>query len=94
MSLFPLLAFRLLRQRHKKLILVLVLLSPPADYTFNLAGTALTGGQEYTVAVTQNNLVGGGAYAHYDGLALNSVPEPSALLLGGFGLLGFLRRRR
>lgn len=53
---------------------------------------AVTGGQ---LQITWSNDVGGagGAYSILNGMQI-AVPEPSAALLGGLGMLALLRRRR
>jgi hypothetical protein len=60
---------------------------------FDLTGTTLGAGS-YTLDVYQTNMPSGGAYATYDGITLEAIPEPTAALLGSLGLLGLLRRRR
>lgn len=57
------------------------------------AGTNLAAGT-YTVSVWQSNMPGGGAYAIYDGVSLDVVPEPGSLALLGLGGLLIARRRR
>jgi len=54
----------------------------PADWSFN-------NGALDTLTETQQATVLGGACNNFD-----SIPEPSAALLGGLGLLALLRRRR
>jgi hypothetical protein len=44
------------------------------------------------VGITHNNVTTSGV--NFDSFTLSVVPEPSAALLGGLGLLGLLRRRR
>ncbi len=62
---------------------------------FDLSSFADIGAGDYTLSVTVNNMVGGGAYAIYDGVTLQAIPEPATLgmvaLFGG-GIL-FVRRR-
>jgi hypothetical protein len=67
----------------------------PAYHTvaFDLTGTTINAGS-YNLDVYQSNLVGGGAYAIYDGITLTAVPEPSAALLGGLAMLALFLRRR
>ena len=60
---------------------------------FDLTGTTLGAGT-YTLDVYMNNLTGGGAFATFDGITLEAVPEPSTALLGALGMLVLLRRRR
>lgn len=70
-------------------------------YTSNdidLSGTTLTAGT-YTVEIGMNDMVGGGAFASFDGVTLegnlSAVPEPSHLMLfGALGLLTLNRRRQ
>lgn len=62
--------------------------------TYDLTGKSLDAGTQYTITVTSANLVGAGAYMVYDGITLESVPEPSAALLGALGMLTLLRRRK
>lgn len=47
-----------------------------------------------TVAISSSNPVAAGGTSRVDNFSVNSVPEPSAALIGGLGLLGLLRRRR
>ena len=64
---------------------------------YDLTGTSLAAGTEYTVTVTSANMPGGGAYAVYDGITLEgtvAVPEPSSTALLGLGGLALLLRRR
>jgi len=56
-------------------------------------GTALAAGT-YTVSVWQDTMPGGGAYATYDGVTLNVVPEPGSMALLALGGLMVARRRR
>lgn len=60
---------------------------------FDLTGTTIGPGT-YTLEVTENNMGGGGAYAIYDGIALDAVPEPSGTLLLGLTGLALLARRQ
>jgi hypothetical protein len=48
----------------------------------------------YSLEVYQNTFVGGGAYAVYDGLTLDGIPEPATALLLSLGLFAVARRRR
>jgi hypothetical protein len=61
------------------------------SYTATLAddGNAL-------VLLLQSQLAGAGQSTRggFDNIQLATIPEPSAALLGGIGLLGLLRRRR
>ena len=65
---------------------------------YDLTGTSLSAGTEYTITVTSANMLGGGAYAVYDGITLegnvSAVPEPSASALLGLGGLALILRRR
>jgi len=76
--------------------------SSPEDYAvgpdyhtvgFDLTGTTLGAGS-YTLEVYQANMPGGGAYASFDGISLESIPEPSTVLLSGLAGLALLARRR
>ena len=64
------------------------------DSVFDLTGTTIGAGT-YTLSVTENNMSGGGAYAVYDGITLEAIPEPATLgmvaLFGG-GIL-IIRRK-
>lgn len=65
--------------------------------TYNLTGNSLSAGTQYTVTVTNANMVGGGAYMVYDGITLEgtvAVPEPSSTALLGLGGLALILRRR
>ncbi len=48
----------------------------------------------FTMPMIRNNNVDDAAYIQFDNVTLNFIPEPSAALLGGLGLLALLRRRR
>jgi len=62
---------------------------------FDLTGTTLGAGT-YTLTVDINNMVGGGAYASFDGVTLSgtTAPEPSSAALLGLGGIALLIRRR
>ena len=47
-----------------------------------------------TLTYTIDYVSGGGAAATLNGMQITAIPEPSAALLGGLGLLALLRRRR
>lgn len=47
-----------------------------------------------TLTYTIDYVSGGGAAATLNGMQITTIPEPSAALLGGLGLLILLRRRR
>lgn len=55
-----------------------------------------TGGEQFYVQVVGTRAAGGGTthQVNFDNLIIDQVPEPSAALLGGLGLLALLRRRR
>ncbi|QDU56998.1 PEP-CTERM sorting domain-containing protein [Aeoliella mucimassa] len=65
------------------------------EVTFDLSGVALGAGT-YTLDVYQTNMPGGGAYAMYNGITLEAVPEPGTLCLA-VGLvvcgIGLVKRR-
>lgn len=76
-------------------------LVPPAiAYTFDATGTTLNAGTTYTIAINQNNLQGGGAFAYFNGFTVNgeavvAIPEPSTYaILGLAGAAIAWRRRR
>lgn len=46
------------------------------------------------LVITWSNPTGGSGWSSFNGLQLQAVPEPSAALLGGLGVLALLRRRR
>jgi len=58
--------------------------------TYDLTGKSLAASTAYTVTITMNNLVGGGAYFTSDYVTLTAVPEPSSLALLAGGLAGGL----
>lgn len=62
---------------------------------FDLSSFADIGAGDYTLSVTENDMVGGGAYAVFDGVTLEAIPEPATLgmvaLFGG-GIL-IIRRK-
>lgn len=61
---------------------------------FDLTGTTIGAGT-YTMEVTMNNLVGGGAYAVFDGITLEAIPEPATLgMVVAFGGGLLLMRRK
>lgn len=67
---------------------------PYHSVDFDLTGTTIGAGT-YTLEVYQNNFVGGGAYAVYDGVTLEAIPEPATLgLIGLFGGSLFVIRRK
>lgn len=60
------------------------------------AYTLATNGGYITFRTTASNWGGGSSWGlgHVDNLSVTLVPEPSAALLGGIGMLALLRRRR
>jgi hypothetical protein len=58
----------------------------------SIAATAGSIGQMLGIKVVSSGATN--SYANFDEIAVNVVPEPSAALLGGLGLLALLRRRR
>ncbi len=57
-------------------------------------GSVAPVGGNITLTVTANGAGGGGLRTELNAARLEAIPEPSAALLGAFGLLGLLRRRR
>jgi len=69
--------------------------SPYISSVIDLSAESLVAG-DYRVTVTINDMVGGGAFASYDGVTLEGtvVPEPSSTALLGLGGLALILRRR
>lgn len=64
-------------------------------FNFSYTATALDNGNPLVLLLTTPGLGGGQASrGGLDNIQLSVVPEPSAALLGGLGLLALLRRRR
>lgn len=55
---------------------------------------ALDGAASVILRYTLDGASGTSGNNRIDNLQVNAVPEPSAALLGGLGLLGLIRRRR
>lgn len=70
------------------------------SYTLvNGVGTTFTDTSYFRIRKLRPNPAGTNAGANstfhvYDNILISAVPEPSAALLGGLGLLALLRRRR
>lgn len=65
--------------------------------TFSLASPATVdlGADDFLIRFrAENDATNAGANIGINSFAVNTIPEPSAALLGGLGLLGLLRRRR
>ena len=60
---------------------------------YDLSGYSLEAGKDYTITVTMQDMVGGGAYAAWNQISLSEVPEPATMVLLGLGSL-LLRRKR
>ena len=58
----------------------------------SIAATPGSIGQTLGIKVVSSGATN--SYANFDEIAVNVVPEPSAALLGGLGMLALLRRRR
>lgn len=65
------------------------------DGTYDPTLTFTVNGADNGFNATNSRLfLGGGAGLSFDNIVVNAIPEPSAALLGGLGVLGLLRRRR
>lgn len=66
------------------------------SYTAVFTTTDSLNGDAFSLALGRTTNTGGSAFMIYDNVALDVaiVPEPGAALLGSFGLLALLRRRR
>ena len=65
--------------------------SPWAEYTFSFTATATT----TRMGIYNSFKIGDSVHSiDVDDVSVTAVPEPSAALLGGLGLLALLRRRR
>jgi hypothetical protein len=67
------------------------------DFSVQYTATGLESqiGQDLRITIwAQNHGTEGGTHVVFDNVRLTSIPEPSAALLGGLGLLALLRRRR
>jgi hypothetical protein len=67
------------------------------DFSVQYTATGLESqiGQDLRITIwAQNHGTEGGSHVVFDNVRLTSIPEPSAALLGGLGLLALLRRRR
>jgi hypothetical protein len=58
----------------------------------SIAATAGSIGQKLGLKVVSDGATN--SYGNFDEIAVNVIPEPSAALLGGLGMLALLRRRR
>ncbi len=67
------------------------------DFSVQYTATGLESqiGQDLRITIwSQNHGTEGGTHVAFDNVRLTAIPEPSAALLGGLGLLALLRRRR
>jgi hypothetical protein len=66
------------------------------DFSVQYTATGLESqiGQDLRITIWAQNHGEGGTHVVFDNVRLTSIPEPSAALLGGLGLLALLRRRR
>ncbi len=66
------------------------------DFSVQYTATGLETqiGQDLRITIWSQNYGTGGTHVAFDNVRLTAIPEPSAALLGGLGLLALLRRRR
>ena len=66
------------------------------SYTASWTSTSVLGADNFTLALGRTTNVAGTPFAFFDNVSLDVdvVPEPGCALLGSFGLLALLRRRR